>query len=136
MPTLPERQKARTLQFLAELVEAGESVTSESTTTARDEERGLQVIIIVAPYQRVTLLTDDRGRLFIGPAPLAPTPPTLRHVEQDALDAAPKPGERPCSVKALAPRAGYSCNSHFREAVRRLEVLGLIRRVPGGIVRV
>ena len=56
----------------------------------------------------------------------------FRPVEQAAFNAA---DDKPMPVKALARKAGYKPGSYFSEAVTHLCRLGMLVRVPDGVVR-
>jgi|SRR5262245_38545052 len=56
----------------------------------------------------------------------------FRPVERAAFNAA---DDQPIPVKALARKAGYKAGSYFSEAVTHLCRLGMLVRVPDGVVR-
>ncbi len=67
--------------------------------------------------------------------PPGPAPVPLREIEQAIYDKAPMPVEVPVTVKRLASMCGYCCNTYFRDAVRRLVDMGLLKKCTGGVKR-
>lgn len=94
---------------------------TECTGTVTVRTAKLRVTVTIMRYDADT------------PISLPPPPPTLRPVEQAAYDACPLPVEMPVTVKTLARRAKYCCNSYFREAVRHLVDMGLLVKCTGGV---
>jgi hypothetical protein len=139
MPDLTPLQiaSAHAHQALAELIRLGATVLGENVGTARDAEAGLQVVVFVTSFEPLMV----PGGLPMPRHPLPQSQPAarsrtvLRGIDQCALDAAPKPGAEPATIKTLARLAGYAYGSHFREAVRRLIDLGELVRVTGGVRR-
>lgn len=115
----------------------------EHVGVAIAEVEGLKIVVSIARYDgpmRIYIRHDvdpsqfPPGVIRVPPPPTPPLPP-LREVEQAAYDASPMPDKMPVSVKKLATKAGYCCNTYFRDAVRRLIDLGLIVRCTGGVKR-
>lgn len=150
--------------ILAKLIEAG-AVPPLSTVvgTARSEQHGLQVIVMVSPYEgplrihpeilkQIEQIAVERKREASASAhsalnstasvpevahPHSPNHHPLKERVRNDVEKAilSVVSDVPTPVKALAKLADYSYCGYFRDAVRRLVDEGLLERVEGGVRR-
>lgn len=142
---------------LAKLVDLGAVPVDEQTGVARSEEKGLQVIVIIAPYagpprlhpatlEKIAAMGALEASKEATKCPSEPAssqaaqpprndPRAGRAVEACILEAVPGPADKSVSMKRLAVLAGYKYTLWFRAAVDSLIVAGELVRTSQGVRR-
>ncbi len=137
-------------RLLAELIRAGVAAPDEPLCVgATAEQIGITISMHIVAYRGPARLVLRPGVVLDGmigieggaAVPVAEAPHVLREVERAILESAPGPNEPGVKVQTLAKRTKkadgtpYRYSSYFRQAVARLQDMGLLTSGRCGVRR-